>query len=620
MRSLGAAGLALALLLPSGAPAQDVHPPVADVPAGPGTIRGRIIHPKGAEKTAGLGVFLYGLASDGTPGMRRTRSDDTGTFRFENVANDAKTVYMIGTRYAKIPFGARVAFGSGQTVIDVEISISEPVADPARMRVTESEIRFEAPAATLVVHVLHRLRNEGESVLHVSPEQRPGGRPLFRAALPVGATDFLVPPGVFRDGLELRDREIVYWGPIYPGEQDIFYQYRLPLDAGTDGQDLKFRLRFPSGSEHVRVLSPKDGPDLSLAGFTAGEPEERAGELYRTFEASGFAPGASLSGVVRIAAARRDPDALRLTRADLWLELDPVALTVSQELSLAVDGPGRLIGSAQEPLLHLDLPPDAEVLRVAASDQEIGLVRDSNGGIDLIGPISGGDSKILVRYRLPADGDATSLVLKFPKALPLLNVLVADTGVVIENERLHRRRPVRSGTRLYLVREGYQIEAQESVALSLRRLTRRGLPRWAALSFVLLPGFAAAVLLFNPLRHQRAEEMPSAESAAAVISRERAGVYEVIRDLDHDFETGKIAETDYHRTRDELRARAIELLKHQREQLHRDMQASTAPADGASESDFQCPGCGQTVTSGWRFCPGCGAALVQSDPERNPAG
>jgi hypothetical protein len=87
--------------------------------------------------------------------------------------------------------------------------------------------------------------------------------------------------------------------------------------------------------------------------------------------------------------------------------------------------------------------------------------------------------------------------------------------------------------------------------------------------------------------------------------RERESIYSAIRDLEHDHETGKIAEADYTAMSEELRARAIDLLRREREGVAA-AERTAAPS--------HCDGCGAEVRDTDRFCSRCGRPLAGSPP------
>ena len=78
-RDLRWLALALALVTPAPLWAQSGPGPV---PAGPGRITGRVVHPDDPAKAAGVPVALYGLAPGGESGVADTTTDPSDRFAF----------------------------------------------------------------------------------------------------------------------------------------------------------------------------------------------------------------------------------------------------------------------------------------------------------------------------------------------------------------------------------------------------------------------------------------------------------------------------------------------------------------------------------------------------------
>jgi len=300
-----------------------------------------------------------------------------------------------------------------------------------------------------------------------------------------------------------------------------------------------------------------------------------------------------------------DVDPARLELACLPPELDDAALSVDEEYRVEVPGALPVGGGEGEPLLCIPLPPGVEGLRLSPDTLAMGPTAQGDGALALRGPFPPGVASVALRYRLPHGGEAAVFDRRFASDLPLLSVFVADTGVVPETPRLHRRRPVRTPDRLYLQLEAFSIEAGETVPLTIRRLPPESpLPRPVAAGAAALAAFLAAGFLLSPLRGRRAQ--PQVADAATEVEAEREAVYAAIRDLDHDFETGKLAEPEHARLRGELRARAVELVRAERA-------AREAPVEPVAEAPSEeapaafCTSCGARLGGGWRFCARCGA-------------
>jgi hypothetical protein len=307
---------------------------------------------------------------------------------------------------------------------------------------------------------------------------------------------------------------------------------------------------------------------------------------------------------VRVAEVRVDPGALEVAEARVVLVLDDAALEVRETHVLDVDGVGGVRAPPGQSLLQIPLPQAGHNLRFASGAAGLTLERLSGGGLDVGGVAPPGESAVHIDYRIPVDGSSVDWVRSFGQRVPLLGIYLADTGRLIpESDRLHRRRPVRTGDLTYMHLEAFNVAPGEEVALriSTRPPSRRSVPGGAT-AFVLLAGLGSGALLIAPLRRgARAPDDAAAEEIPGV--RERESIYTAIRDLEHDHETGKIGGADYTDMRHELLARAVALLREERE---------GAALGEKSDAPPRCPSCSAEVRDTDRFCSRCGAALAGS--------
>ena len=328
------------------------------------------------------------------------------------------------------------------------------------------------------------------------------------------------------------------------------------------------------------------------AGAAAAQPEGEPGVARSCEELLAGAPEAPIS----------------LVHSKLWLEFDDAALEVEEQHVLragGVEGETPLVAESGAPLLCLALPAGVVGLHFSPTSLAMGLDPDASGVVAVRGPIPPGDSTLALGYRLPAKGGALRFERRFPRALPLLSVVVADTGILAETTRLHRLRSIRSEDRHYLQLEGFEIEPEERVVIDLRQLpARRPLPALASTGFAALAAAGAIAFLIAPLRGgRRPEDTP--ETRAGRLAAEREVVYASIRDLDEDFETGKLTEQDHAALRGELRVQAVRLLQAERAE-HEAVPAAAVKATG-------CPSCGAELPRDARFCPGCGVMFAKPE-------
>ncbi len=615
---------------------QNPHPTTpttgpSSLPGGHGVVRGVVVDPENPTATGDLTVALYALQPDGTPGIGSTRTAPDGSFAFEAVSSDPTIVYLVGVRYAGVPYGERTGFVSGQTEIDLAIPVQQPTADSAGTRIQDSSIRVQALGSRLAIEEVHTVVNDGAAPILVPEAARGSARAPFEAALPTDAIDFQT--GVFNDtgAFEERDGRILYWGPVYAGEQEIRFGYQVPVAPGSPS--VQVEARFPRGTGQVRILIPPDGPEVASETLREATPREIDGVLHQLLEGDALTAGGSITLTISVPETTGDPDALRLGRAEVSVELDDTVLEVTQTQRIEVEPGAHVAGTPDNPLLRFELPLRAELSGLSVDAARLGVV-SVDQGIEVIGPLGPGAHDFAFRYRLPANPDGTTLDLRFPATVPALQLRAADTGLVIESDRLHRLRPQAMGTRTWMLREAFEVRPDEIVSVRFVPLDARAPSSAAAALFVL--GSGALVLLFvmAPLRTTRAARGREADDRHGP-AHERDLVYATIRDLEHDFETGKVAESDYERTRQDLWARAVELMRVEQANAPATSpgtEAADAPALAAipapASSPEQttepvarfCPGCGGAVDPAWRFCSHCGGSLDSLPHSGEPAG
>lgn len=590
-RALRQALVASALLLAA-------TPAAAQLPPGDGVIRGRVVRDAGSGGAVGVDVVLYTADGDGTGGIASTVTDGDGRFAFAGISSEPTRVYLVGARAGEVPIGERVSFTEGAKELDVELRLAETSSDTSEVVLGTGFLRIDRGCERLRVNEAHALSNPTSSIVYVPEAERPGRRPVLEALLPAEAQDFLTPFGGSGLGFEIEGSRVRFWGPLYPGEQDIEFGYSLPVEPEAGA----FERGFPAGADAVEILTDAAGARVRGEALSAAEGREVEGRPYGAMRAQHVEPGGRLVFTLELPAGEAAPVALE--RSEIWLELDDAALTVDESHLMQVDSAGPLMRSSDEPLLCLPIPAAAEALRFSSDTLKMGVELDSSGALAFRGPLPSGASVVSLRYRLPVQDSEGGIAFtrRFPRALELLSVFVADNRVVPETTRLHRMRNVRRSDRSFLHLEGFQIEPDEEVAIELRRLPAPvPLPRLASIGFALLAGGAALTFLAAPIG--RGRESEAGESRIAALVAERETVYATIRDLDEDFETGKLTAEDHTTLRNELRSRAVSLLQEERE-------ASRPKPRAPAAAPAFCTACGEKLPAGARFCPQCGEKVT----------
>lgn len=609
MRRLACLLLVLSVL-PVAAAAQQKAEGPPDVPVGRGTILGRVVHEGDQKPLAGVQVVLYALSDQG-PGLRRSKSGPDGRFRFDGVSEDPSISWVIGARYGGVSYpGGSIQFAKGADQAHVDVTISDLTERTRGIHVSKVELRLARSGNGIRVLETYTIQNDGDHTYYVKKERRAQAPPGLRAELPASATDLQMPMGVVPEGLEHHERDLRYFGPIYPGSQDLSYSYLLPgaadaADHPRAPRPFSVEAVFPSGAGALEVLLPKGESGLVASGFKEGKGRKIDGRAYRVFDHPAVAAGGRVRIALNLAPVRHDAAAAKVPEAEIVLNVDDAAVHATETYELEVSGKEPVVTDSAHPLLHIPLPKGATDLQFGTDEAEISLIPDPRGGLSAVGTAPPGKSRIQLTYRLPVKHQPAEFDRKFDKAVSLLSVFIADTGHLDpESPRLHRRRPVPTQDLTYMHLEAFDVAAGETVPLKIGVLPpRHSLPRVAVLGSTGVVALAILAILAAPLR-STGTVAPEEETPLA--TREREAVYEAIRDLDFDFETGKVSAEDYPLLRDELRGRAIALLRQEREAEAARGAEQTEEEPGASRF---CTACGAPRAPEHRFCGQCGARL-----------
>jgi len=583
----------IALALAAGASAEGEAPP--DVPAGEARISGRVLKGETTTPIAGVEVVLYALSADGVPGLRRATSDASGAFAFEKISGSAQIAYLVGARYEGIPVpGGRIAFEPGQTSATADIRVAPVSRDLSRVRVRAQTLRLYREAEGLRVEETLDIEQTGAEIAHAPKDARARVIAPVRATLPAGASDFRMPLGVIPEGLEREGSTVRYFGPFYPGRQDLVWAYRLGAAETTpDGASFRFAFTPAAGAESVSVLVPNEVRAFSAPGLAS---EGAADDNGRSVTRYSGAPARGLEISLVAQAARVDPNALSTPEVQIVVQADDAAMTVSEMHLLRATGDGLLLGTPQAPLLRVPLPEGASDVRFGSEAKGLEFAPGPGGAVDVLGSFAPGEAPVQIAYRLAVPASGARLAREFGVRVPLVRVFVVDHGRLAPSaERLHRARPVRTNDLNYLAFEAFDVAPGERVALTLGALPPRSSASPTAARAVAALG--ALALVFWLLRHVTTRAAAEPAAAAEPERNEREALYDAIRDLDHDFETAKVSAEDHAQLRGELRAKAAALIAAQ--------EGAPAPA----EQPRACPQCAVAAAPEHRFCASCGTPL-----------
>jgi hypothetical protein len=340
----------------------------------------------------------------------------------------------------------------------------------------------------------------------------------------------------------------------------------------------------------------------------AGLPAPAAYLVQAMYEGIGF-PGGSVVFQEGDADATRtltfhiyDPsaDASRLVLRGVRYVLEREAGVYRVRQGVTVYNPDLNVvvrDDSEPPVLRVGLPVGNAALETGRATLPTG-ARVRGDILELHGPVFPGERQLQFSYDLAGTGADLVTEIGFPDPVETLEIYVRDFGVVVDAGPLHPARPVRDADTIYQRYVGFDLDAKTRVPFRVRALPPRSPPpSWAT---ALLAALVAAGSLFfvgQPVSAAGAAGgVPASETES---EREKQALIAALRDLEHDFETGKLSSEDRDRLRRDLRRDALLAMTRQ--------QAAASPTT-PTDTPQPCR-CGRVPQAGDRFCAACGSPL-----------
>ena len=554
-------------------------------------ISGRTIHASTQEPVEGVKVVLYTFSSSDQPVLSEAITDNDGRFLFKSTSNSPEVSYLLGARYKGIPFpGAQVSFNSGEKKAFVEIVVSDARPDPSGLKIDEVVFRFDWQGRRLIVNEEIHLTNPLTETFFVTEDIRALEPPLFKVPLANNAENIAFPFGVDPEGVIRETENLNYYGPIYPGKQ-IF---RFGFMVNAKDHEISLNLPLLKNAKTITLLNPNQGPSLktSKSPSSVVEIDERDYQSYQ-FNSENDSP-IQVSFV--LPDAEPEPDRASIKTGRWIIERDPVIIRLNEEYKIHVTGAESVYQPSGSPLIKVDLPDGAKNIRFLSDGPSTEMRVDKDGSLALDGPLHPGETNLNIQYEIPTKDSSTRILRNVPSAIETLEVFVVDDGQThAYSPQLHRKRPVKTADRNYISLESFSIGSGQILELNIDLLKiSENMPKILFLSCLLAGTLGIVFLISSPLLGGKSTFDVLSESP---LEREQIALLASLRDLEHDFETGKISAEDHRQLRDSLRYRTSQTYEE-------------TSKIGIEKSPETCASCGKVPPQESLFCPQCGARLT----------
>jgi hypothetical protein len=223
--------------------------------------------------------------------------------------------------------------------------------------------------------------------------------------------------------------------------------------------------------------------------------------------------------------------------------------------------------------------------------------------LEIYGPIFPSQQVAELEYAVNGKGRNLETVIDLPQSVGELRLLLPAAGFVLEAPTLHPGPPrLDERTKALQFQQfiGFNLPAGTRIPLRMRA---RNVPQPPSAALMVLGVTLLFALLaggvLQPVLSGRAAAVGAARAAGG--SGENDALFVALRDLEEDFELGKVSSEDRERMREELRREALGNLARQA--------ASREPARAAPAEPQRCA-CGHQPQAGARFCSACGRPIA----------
>ncbi len=259
------------------------------------TVRGRVVNgTEGGAVAPGMLVFLHAFQQDSSSvSSLETITDDSGGFRFDNVAHTGDVGYAITMDYAGMRYSTLI--GPEDLSGTVELLVYETTQD-----VSVIEVDHQA----LIITDVNEKEQQIEAVEFVSLTNRsdrtllpdlsnvgPGQFSFLRFSLPPEITDFDIQSDLVGGEVIPVGTGFALSSPVVPGEHNLSFSFKFPYESGT----FSYQQNLPQGAVVYQVLIPQRLGQMQVSNLEPMPPLDVEGAVYQVWEGSDFAPGQGLT-------------------------------------------------------------------------------------------------------------------------------------------------------------------------------------------------------------------------------------------------------------------------------------------------------------------------------------
>ncbi len=263
--------------------------PIAEVPAGIGTVTGKVISAAGVELPEEMEILLHGFDNMQVAMTQTTTTQTDGSFIFPDIQMPDGRVFLATVNYGRTSYGSDIGIAQdGINILDLPIVVYETTSDASILKADRLHLFFEfVDAKTVRVIELYIVSNPSDKSL-VAPEP---GEASVVFSLPDGATKL-----EFQDGalggryIKTADGfgDTVSIPPGF-GSYELLFAFEMPYDRNLE---LAHPVTMPVDA--IVILAPEGDIKIKSDILQDSGVRDVQGTQYRTYSGGGLAAGDEL--------------------------------------------------------------------------------------------------------------------------------------------------------------------------------------------------------------------------------------------------------------------------------------------------------------------------------------
>lgn len=255
-----------------------------------GVIKGNVLNKTLNEKAVeGLEITLHRYAQEKDIEVNHTKTDQTGSFSFQDISIDKNSAYYISTGYSGIKYFSEATHFQKEKTLRLDLAVYETTSEDRNIKIKMHHFMLAIDGGGFKIKEVMILENRGDRVYVGSREVGPGKKETLRISLPKNATNlhFYKPKGRFF----VKTKEgFTDTTDIKPGEKEILFSYAI----NSTKSNYRFVKDIALETYNLNFIFPEKGVVVKSDQLKLNGPTGKSGQRFFHLSGKNLAKGSQI--------------------------------------------------------------------------------------------------------------------------------------------------------------------------------------------------------------------------------------------------------------------------------------------------------------------------------------